>query len=439
MQHLDENKPFLDQKNGVESSFHHIMLSLLEVLFSTQSQDDKLDEMIELIQQLFPNTHVALFFYYSERKLRVLRASMPLSDDVLQNLYPVISDDEFCYFSKFSNHQGEAFSLYQQDFPEWESGVTFTVSSPTRRYSLFIARTQCDAFDEKELEIIQEGMLLAKMALKLLTSVQGNGNHQRNLQDEKLASLGKLAAGVAHEINNPLGFVMSNFSTLSAYLTQIKAHPLILQMKDSELGEMLDDSESIIVESLEGLSRIKNIVASLNVYYHVPGLSVGMVDLRDVVSSAINMVLSEMKLKDRLNYETPKIPFYVLGQTHKLQQVLINLLVNALQSFPSPEGEVDVVLMIEDSRLIKNKPNICLSVCDSGKGISAEDLMCVFDPFFTTKRVGDGAGLGLSVAKEIIEEHLGKIDIQSTVGKGTCVYLRFPLYVTSHHSMKELG
>ncbi|MBT2917029.1 sensor histidine kinase, partial [Vibrio anguillarum] len=96
-------------------------------------------------------------------------------------------------------------------------------------------------------------------------------------------SLGKLAAGVAHEINNPLGFVMSNFNTLSSYLAQVKAHPEIQQINDRQLAEILDDSESIIVESLEGLSRIKNIVASLNVYYHESKLSVGMVDLRDVV------------------------------------------------------------------------------------------------------------------------------------------------------------
>ncbi|UXH29911.1 MULTISPECIES: sensor histidine kinase [Vibrio] len=146
-----------------------------------------------------------------------------------------------------------------------------------------------------------------------------------------------------------------------------------------------------------------------------------------------------MKLKVRLNYEPPQIPFYVLGQTHKLQQVLINLLVNALQSFSQTDGEVNVALYMENSLLIENKSSVCLSVCDNGKGICPEDLVYVFDPFFTTKRIGDGAGLGLSVAKEIIEEHLGKIEIQSTIGQGTCVYIRLPLYVAPHHSMKGLG
>ncbi|ATC59723.1 sensor histidine kinase [Vibrio anguillarum] len=437
-QQQEENRRF-QEEHSLDSTFHYVVLSLLGVMFSNQSQEDKLDQFITHVQPLFPNTDIVLFSYNSEQRLKILRSSFPITDAMKLGTYPTLADTEFSYFPDLANDTGK-FSDYHNDFPAWKSGVTFSVSSLTRRYSLFLARTTLNAFDLSELEKIQEGMLLVEMALKLLSSMrESSSDLQRNEQDAKRVSLGKLAAGVAHEINNPLGFVMSNFNTLSSYLAQVKAHPEIQQINDCQLAEILDDSESIIVESLEGLSRIKNIVASLNVYYHESKLSVGMVDLRDVVSSATNMVLGEMKLKARLNYEPPQIPFYVLGQTHKLQQVLINLLVNALQSFSHTDGEVNVALYMENSLLIENKSSVCLSVCDNGKGICPEDLVYVFDPFFTTKRIGDGAGLGLSVAKEIIEEHLGKIEIQSTIGQGTCVYIRLPLYVAPHHSMKGLG
>ncbi|HCJ6855683.1 TPA: sensor histidine kinase, partial [Vibrio cholerae] len=244
-------------------------------------------------------------------------------------------------------------------------------------------------------------------------------------QEEKLASLGKLAAGVAHEINNPLGFVMSNFSFLNEYVAQIRQHPQIQPIADPRLHEMIADSEAILMESLEGLSRIKNIVSSLNVYSHTHE-NMAEIDMRDVLSSALALIIGDLKYRAQFVYPAPEKPYYIRGSYNKLQQVFINLIINAVQSVSATQEGVVRLELCEVRWPGEGIPRVQVLIEDNGKGISAEHLEKVFDPFFTTKKVGDGAGLGLSVAREIIEEHHGKIKLCSTEGVGTRVFVTLP-------------
>ncbi len=268
------------------------------------------------------------------------------------------------------------------------------------------------------------------------------------VQAEKMASIGQLAAGVAHEINNPVGFVSSNLKSLTDYqkdlreiisaygqlmvrlsslkdsgldLPAIEALAAQLRKKASDLDVdfILEDIPSLIEESREGLDRIKKIVMDLKDFSH-PGEDVPKIsDLNLNLDSTLNIVWNELKYKATIHKEysadLPQIRCY----PQQLNQVFMNILVNAAQAIEK-QGEIRIV-----TRETTGYAEIVIS--DTGQGIPKENLSKIFDPFFTSKEVGKGTGLGLNVAYNIIKKHQGTIDVQSEVGKGTTFTVRIPV------------
>jgi len=254
----------------------------------------------------------------------------------------------------------------------------------------------------------------------------------RILQQEKMASLGQLAAGVAHEINNPIGFITSNMNTLNKYIDKILEF-MSLQAKTLEecMGGSVDannlkqieerrrslkidyitqDISSLIVESLDGADRVKKIVQDLKSFARVDDTEYKLADINAGIESAINIVWSELKYKVTLNKEFGDIP-PTMCNIGQLSQVFMNILVNAAHSIPT-QGMITVKTWSADG-------NIYVSITDTGTGIATDALDKIFDPFFTTKEVGKGTGLGLSIAYEIVKKHDGEIKVDSEVGKGT--------------------
>jgi two-component system NtrC family sensor kinase len=264
----------------------------------------------------------------------------------------------------------------------------------------------------------------------------------RVLHQEKMASIGQLAAGVAHEINNPIGFISSNLNSLRRYTDKIAAFSRmqlaalenISGNGDSQIKEILDeireqkksikfdyivdDLGNIIDESLDGANRVRGIVRDLKSFSRSDESEFKMADINAGIESTINIVWNELKYKATLEKEFGDIPPTKcnIGQ---LNQVFMNILVNASHAIPT-QGTITVKTRSADG-------NIYVAIADTGTGIPAETLGKIFDPFFTTKEVGKGTGLGLSIAYDIIKKHKGEIKVDSEVGKGTSFTISIPI------------
>lgn len=258
------------------------------------------------------------------------------------------------------------------------------------------------------------------------------------VQAEKMASLGQLAAGVAHEINNPVGYINSNLDTLRAYLGDIwrlldaynGLEPLIpagealddlQQLKQRlDLPYLREDTGHIIAECLQGVERVKQIVGDLKGFAHPEQKAWQQVDLHALLRSTLNIVANEIKYKCDVVLELGELPpVQCIGP--QISQVLLNLLVNAAQSI---RGNGQIVIR-SGQRLTDNR--VWLSIRDTGIGMSPEVMRRVFDPFYTTKPVGEGTGLGLSVSYGIVQAHGGEIQVESTPGQGSCFTLVLPI------------
>lgn len=264
------------------------------------------------------------------------------------------------------------------------------------------------------------------------------------IQSEKMASVGQLAAGVAHEINNPLSFVASNINTLSQYSKDIVVlirmlfemdkmftdnkykEALVVHNKISEYIESknleftLKDIEQLIEESNDGVGRIKSIVMGLKEFSHKGGGKLTTCNFNECVENTIKIAWNEIKYKAVLQKELGGIPM-VECRPQQIKQVLLNIILNAVQAMPGGDkGKIEV-------RTYANDTNVFVDVSDNGLGIQKEVLDKIFDPFFTTKPVGIGTGLGLSIAYGIIKDHDGEILVDSRPGDGTKFTISLPI------------
>lgn len=258
------------------------------------------------------------------------------------------------------------------------------------------------------------------------------------VQSEKMASIGQLAAGVAHEINNPLGYIYSNLHTLQQYLSDIEkvsdmADRLAAQLpcdnaaveaferfsKQSDLEFMRQDLRDLVKESMEGATRARQIVQDLRNFSRVNSQKQELFDIEKGLEATLNIVYNELKYKARIHKFYAGLPPYECVGS-QLNQVFMNLLVNAAHAIEE-FGDITIRTGSEDSGWL------WVEVEDTGKGIPEKIRNKIFDPFFTTKPVGEGTGLGLSLTYKIIQDHHGEIELESEEGKGTRFRVYFPL------------
>ncbi|MDD5300380.1 MAG: ATP-binding protein [Gallionella sp.] len=256
------------------------------------------------------------------------------------------------------------------------------------------------------------------------------------LQSDKMASVGQLAAGVAHEINNPIGFVYSNLGSMEKYLKDIfglldvyeaaeaalpeAARAVVRRAKQQkDLAFLREDVPMLMKESRDGITRVKKIVQDLKEFSHVDASDKWQwADLHKGLNSTLNIVWNEIKYHAEVKKEYGEIP-EVECYPSQLNQVFMNLLVNAAHAIPD-KGIITI-------RTGRQGEEVFIQIADTGKGIPEENLKRVFDPFFTTKPVGKGTGLGLSLSYGIMQKHNGRIEVQSEVGKGTTFTLWLPI------------
>jgi len=263
------------------------------------------------------------------------------------------------------------------------------------------------------------------------------------LQQEKMASIGSLAAGVAHEINNPVGYVNSNINSMEGYIKDIykvldiyekieaklpKDHRLTLEVKamkeDIDYDFIRNDISDLISESVEGVLRVKQIVKDLKDFSHVDEAEWQTTNIEKGVDSTLNIVHNELKYKADIVKDYEGIP-EIQCVASQVNQVIMNLLVNAGHAIEE-QGTVTIRTRKKDENFVY------LEVSDTGKGIAPENLTKIFAPFFTTKPVGEGTGLGLSLSYSIAEKHGGELSVTSEVGVGTTFRLMLPIKQKDH-------
>jgi len=265
---------------------------------------------------------------------------------------------------------------------------------------------------------------------------------QRVVEQEKMASLGQLSAGLAHEINNPVGFIRSNLTTLKEYAADIRklltkyreALASVGESEEGRLGQLageirdlesevgadflVEDLERVVEESSEGAERLRRIVVDLRTFAHADRAEKELVDVNEVIDKTLNIVWNEIKYKAEVKKDYGTLP-RVEAYSNQLGQVFMNLLVNAAQAIEK-KGKITI-----RTRARNNEVEIAIS--DTGSGISSQYLAHIFTPFFTTKPVGEGSGLGLSVVWGILERHKGRIDVKSKPGQGTTFTVYLPV------------
>ncbi len=276
------------------------------------------------------------------------------------------------------------------------------------------------------------------------------------VQSEKMASLGQMVAGVAHEINTPLGYVQNNVTVGQELFAEVREmmaeyEALVDSLLDEQATEgeiaarmqgivrrraagdgqaMLGEMQGLMADSLYGIGQISELVRNLKNFSRLDAAATETVSLNDCIESALNIGRNVLRNKVEVVKELGDIPGIPCAPS-QLNQVFLNLFTNAAQAMDAA-GRLVIRTWQEDGA-------ICVSVADNGKGIAPETLGRIFDPFFTTKPVGEGTGLGLAITHQIIQHHGGEIRVESRVGEGTCFHIRLPVAATMAPQAESLG
>jgi signal transduction histidine kinase len=289
-----------------------------------------------------------------------------------------------------------------------------------------------------------------KQYVNLVNSLRDVKKTQPKLiQQEKLASIGQLAAGIAHELNNPIGFISSNFTSLKSYVTIIKkyiyfcekvaalarksgASPLqehvkaLLEFRDRQKIEFIyRDIEDLVNESMDGISRITEIVKSLRNFSRIDtGSEIELYDINEALESTLIVAKNEIKYVADVVKDFQSVPLIecVGGE---INQVLLNIIINAAQAIKS-QGRADTGLI--KLKTYSDGQSVTCEISDDGPGIRKDLIHRIFDPFFTTKEAGKGIGLGLNISYDIIvNKHRGELFVESNPGELTKFTVRLPV------------
>ncbi|MEE5082840.1 ATP-binding protein [Pseudomonas alliivorans] len=349
--------------------------------------------------------------------------------------------------------QNFAFTSWQQRPHLFNFGSTRPISGSVRHMyqnctffpvqdayggSLGVGLAISDATDTaaRQLELAQLNELLeAEKSAQARLIARLEEAQAQLLQSEKMAAIGQLAAGVAHEINNPIGFVSSNVNSLRGYLADLFAlidayeqasedsnaqqHPELAMLRDkTDYTFLRQDIDDLLIESVDGLDRVNRIVKDLREFSHVDSCEWQLADLHKGLDSTLNVIWNEIKFKAQvIKYYGDIEPIECMGS--QINQVFLNLIINASHAVGS-NGEI----IINSGR---EGNGIFIEIADNGHGIPADIQNRIFEPFFTTKPVGMGSGLGLSLSYNIVVKHHGKLTVESESGRGSCFRVWLPL------------
>lgn len=369
---------------------------------------------------------VALFSFalgtYLTRQLKVLmNATRVISSGKLDIQIPVKGKDELASVSKAFNAMISNLQEVRERRDLFESKLKELNQTLEERVE---QRTKIILDKNKKLEAVNKEIKETQNQL---------------VQSDKMASVGVLAAGVAHEINNPMSFISSNIESLEDYMTKVEQllrqyeklvsasdkdstelHQVVEEVKkEIDLNFILSDFPTLLTDTKEGIVRVKEIVKGLKDFSHTDHENtLALANINECIETTLKVVNNELKYHCKIITDLKEIPktYCSVGQ---IQQVLLNLLINAGHAIK--ENGIIQIKTGANERFIR------IRIQDNGCGISPKQMEKLFDPFFTTKPIGQGTGLGLSISYGIIEEHGGKITVQSEVGKGSIFTIMLPI------------
>ncbi len=367
----------------------------------------------------------------------------------------MIEDQNFWFEHLHPEDRSEIFSSLAMLFSEGKKTYEYRFLSSTGQYvwmhdmlklirdeqgnPIEVVGSLTDITERKSMEVA----LQKKGEEQRLLIAQLNEAQEQLIQSEKMATVGQLAAGVAHEINNPIGFINSNmgslknyietlFSVLDQYDLLVKKFPAghdvtkrfeAIQEK-ADLDFLRTDVQELLGESMDGLKRVKDIVQSLKDFSHVGEVQLIEADIHHGIDSTLNIVMNEIKYSATVIKEYGQLPL-VKCLISQLNQVFMNMLVNAAHAMKQM-GQITIRTCQQDDWVI-------IQFIDNGCGISPEALPRIFEPFFTTKPIGSGTGLGLSLSYGIVKKHGGRIEVNSEINVGTC----FSIFLPIHPAIQE--
>jgi len=279
-----------------------------------------------------------------------------------------------------------------------------------------------------------------KLALEQYRMRQEHERMQAMLvQADRLASLGLLAAGVVHEVNTPLAYILSNLDWLDEELPSLR-EGLQLQARREGTGPELTSLatrlravENILRDIREGAERVRDIARDVKAFARNPDDSSMLVDLREVLEAALKLALVHIRYRARVVRDYQDVPL-VRANEARLAQVFLNLVVNAAQAIPDDGGDHEIRVRLWTGP----HGEACAEVSDTGQGIAPENMAHLFEPFFTTKPSGEGTGLGLFICKSIVESFDGSITVDSRPGQGTAFRLVLPPHVHASRAARPL-
>ncbi|KAF7762867.1 two-component system, NtrC family, sensor kinase [Pseudoalteromonas undina] len=424
-------------------AFNSLILDGLDAILKNDSTETLLTEFFNILQQAISFSAAILIKINPSDELSTLvTASHPHSDAIITQLTALDKPNRNIK-NVFNLHQ---LPNWQVTDPFWNSQhamLTTPVSTSTESYQLYIFSETIGAFNQHDITLMQRFVSFAGNTISqfekrnLLVKQKEMEEKQSNIEQvlinsEKMASLGQMAAGVAHEINNPLSYIVSNIQNLAYNLEQfshlintLKAEKAITQqtlvdtLQHYQFDELQTDSSDIIAEMTEGADRVKEIVQGLRQFAHPDQTQIGDIDITELIDNTLRVAWNEIKYNANVekNYNTE--PVIITGRSTQLSQVFLNLFFNAAQAIFDKVGVISITTKAD-------KKNAYITIADNGSGIDEDKLNKIFDPFYTTKPIGQGTGLGLAISKAIIEQHSGQIRVESQLNQGTVFYITLP-------------
>ncbi|MGH1484817.1 MAG: sensor histidine kinase [Cellvibrionaceae bacterium] len=390
------------------------------------SEARKLAAIIALLEMILVAMFSLALGIYLTKQLKVLRNSArTIAAGDLDHSIEIKSHDEVGEVAQSFNKMIISLNKANEETEKYHNELIELNTSLEDR----VARRTHKVFEQKQK--LETALHQIKVAQKQL------------VQSEKMASIGQLAAGVAHEINNPVAFVKSNINSLSRYIKSYqeviqKQQAFIDEIETKEKNEIKDkknelkdfweeedidfineDIETLLKESIDGTNRVEEIVKGLKVYSRASDDTTEACNLNDSLDETLKLLSNELKYKCDVIKKLNPLPLCLCDRS-KMTQVFTNLIVNATHAMED-KGTLTI-----ETHALDNNTAVQIKVSDTGKGIAKQNIHKLFDPFFTTKPVGQGTGLGLSISHGIIQDHQGTIEVESEVGVGTSFIITLP-------------